>query len=64
MADKKEMPLPSPCVSVCVLNDEDVCEGCWRSVQEITRWGAMDNDERREVLAQLYGRAKAAGAVL
>lgn len=64
MADKQEMPLPSPCVSVCVLNDEDICEGCWRSVQEITRWGAMDNDERRVVLSKLYGRAKAAGAVL
>ena len=64
MADTQEMPLPSPCVSVCVLNDEDICEGCWRSVQEITRWGAMDNDERRVVLSKLYGRAKAAGAVL
>jgi hypothetical protein len=26
---------------------EDICTGCQRTVDEITRWGRMDNAERR-----------------
>lgn len=40
----------SPCVSICALNEDDVCIGCHRSSDEIMRWMQMSNDERREVL--------------
>ncbi|WP_191485524.1 DUF1289 domain-containing protein [Pseudomonas sp. FEN] len=56
-----ERPLASPCVSVCALDEQDVCIGCQRTVEEITRWSRMDNAERREVLARCHGRAKASG---
>ena len=54
----KEKPLKSPCVSVCVLNDEDICVGCYRTGNEIAQWGGCDNDQRREVLARCHERAK------
>ncbi|KEF31756.1 hypothetical protein D777_02105 [Marinobacter nitratireducens] len=40
----------SPCVSVCALDENDVCIGCHRTGDEILRWTQMTNDERREVL--------------
>lgn len=40
----------SPCVSVCALDEKDVCIGCQRTGDEIMRWTQMTNDERREVL--------------
>ena len=40
----------SPCISVCSLDEEDICVGCYRSVGEITDWSAMTDSERREVL--------------
>ncbi len=59
-----ERPLASPCVQVCALDDEDVCIGCQRTAAEITRWGRMDNVERREVLIRCVERAKAQGQFL
>ncbi|MEH6350851.1 DUF1289 domain-containing protein [Pseudomonas sp. 3JA] len=56
-----ERPVPSPCVNICALDDEDICTGCQRTVAEITRWSRMDNEERRSVLALCDERAKASG---
>ncbi|MEQ5837737.1 DUF1289 domain-containing protein [Marinobacter sp. R17] len=43
-------PVRSPCVSVCALDEDDICVGCQRSADEITRWSGMTNDERRDVM--------------
>ena len=55
-----EMPVSSPCVSICALDEHDICVGCLRSGEEITRWGKMTNDERRQVLNKIVQRELAA----
>jgi len=47
-ADKNEVP--SPCVSICALDANDVCVGCHRTGDEITRWWSMDKDEKLQTL--------------
>lgn len=59
-----ERPVPSPCVSICALDEQDVCTGCQRTVAEIGRWGRMDNTERRAVLQLCHERALAAGLII
>ena len=59
-----EKPVRSPCVHVCALDEQDICIGCQRTVAEITRWGRMDNAERREVLQRCLERAHAAGLLM
>lgn len=59
-----ERPVASPCVNVCALDEQDICTGCQRTASEITRWGRMDNSERRQVLLLCYERALAAGLIL
>ncbi|WPC04145.1 DUF1289 domain-containing protein [Pseudomonas sp. MBLB4123] len=59
-----ERPVASPCVSICALDDEDICIGCQRNVAEITRWSRMDDGERRQVLARCHARAEAKGVLL
>ena len=59
-----ERPVASPCVSVCALDEQDICTGCQRTVDEITRWGRMDNQQRRAVLTLCHERAVAAGLML
>lgn len=54
-----EKPVRSPCVSVCALDEDDICAGCYRSGQEISRWGNYSNAEKREVLALASVRARA-----
>jgi len=47
MSDK---PVKSPCNSVCSLNDDDVCMGCYRTSEEIRIWPVLSNDQRRDVV--------------
>lgn len=60
----QDRPVASPCVSICALDEQDICTGCQRTVAEITRWGHMDNLERRDVLRLCHARAVAAGLIL
>ena len=58
-----ERPVASPSVNICALDDDDICVGCQRTVEEITRWSRMDSAERRVVLGVCHERAKASGLV-
>ncbi|MAY15871.1 MULTISPECIES: DUF1289 domain-containing protein [Oceanospirillaceae] len=49
-------PVRSPCVSICALDENDVCVGCYRSGEEISRWGRYSDDERRAVLQKVAAR--------
>lgn len=49
----------SPCVSICALDENDVCVGCYRTGVEISRWGGMSVDEKRDVIALVKEREKA-----
>jgi predicted Fe-S protein YdhL (DUF1289 family) len=52
--------VPSPCVSVCVLDANGVlCLGCFRTLDEIAAWGLLDADAKRRVLAALPERRTA-----
>ncbi len=44
------MAVRSPCISVCALDSEDICIGCFRSASEITRWKLMTDTEKHQVL--------------
>ena len=57
----REKPIKSPCISVCALDINDICMGCPRRGDEISRWGTMDNQQRREVLEQVAQRARQQG---
>ena len=46
----------SPCVSICALDENDICVGCHRSGEEIMRWSRMSNEERRDVLRKVAER--------
>jgi len=59
-----ERPVASPCVHVCALDEEDICIGCQRNVDEITRWSRMQNDERRQVLQLCHECARDKGILL
>ncbi|SFR78816.1 hypothetical protein SAMN05216203_3058 [Marinobacter daqiaonensis] len=46
----------SPCVSVCALDENDVCIGCHRTGDEILHWTRLDDDQRRDVLRKVSER--------
>ncbi|BCP53287.1 hypothetical protein K32_19040 [Kaistia sp. 32K] len=47
----------TPCISICVLDPEtERCEGCGRTLDEISNWSRMTEDERRSVMNALPAR--------
>ena len=42
--------LESPCISICSLDENDICEGCFRSGNEIVDWFTADDERKREIL--------------
>jgi len=40
-------PILTPCIGVCRLDARGYCAGCHRSGEEIARWRAMSEAERR-----------------
>lgn len=52
--------IESPCVDVCELGAGDVCIGCYRSLDEIGAWTALDEAGKRRVLGAAEARRRAA----
>jgi len=53
----------SPCISVCVLDGNDICKGCFRSVDEISDWFMSTAAEKRDIIARARQRMLAATPV-
>ena len=51
-----EKSIASPCVNICYLDDHNICQGCYRSGEEITTWMRLDNEGRKQVLAKVQER--------
>ena len=49
MEDTNEM-VRSPCISHCCLDDDDICLGCFRHIDEITGWHSADRKGRIAIL--------------
>ncbi len=46
--------VPSPCNDVCRIDAETGwCEGCMRTIDEITAWGNLDDEGKRAVWKRL-----------
>jgi predicted Fe-S protein YdhL (DUF1289 family) len=43
-------PVLSPCVGICRLGADGLCDGCLRTGEEIARWLAMGDAERRRLM--------------
>lgn len=48
----------SPCVSICRMDADGLCEGCLRQLPEIAGWSRMDDAARRAVWASILVRAR------
>ena len=43
----------TPCIGICKLDSNGLCEGCLRSSQEIGAWSQLPEDERRRIMDQV-----------
>ncbi len=54
-----EPEVKSPCVSICVLDDAQLCLGCGRTRNEIGCWSLATADEQRKICALAKQRLEA-----
>lgn len=54
-------PVESPCIDLCTLDDDDICVGCFRSIDEICAWGGAAEVQRRLILQAAAGRRSGDG---
>ncbi|MDB4311949.1 DUF1289 domain-containing protein [bacterium] len=45
--------IESPCISECRICEDDICEGCKRTLTEIVEWGRMSEEDKEEVIRRL-----------
>ena len=55
--------MTSPCVNICHLDSDNICQGCYRSGEEITKWGSLDNEARQQILVKVRERELALNVV-
>ena len=53
----------SPCISICVLDENYICMGCYRSAEEITDWFMSTNEQKHEVLRLARERCQASTTI-
>lgn len=53
----------SPCIGICNLGDDGLCEGCHRTPSEIADWLYMNDDQRLRLMENVLPlrEAKARG---
>jgi len=44
----------SPCVNVCKLDSDFVCEGCGRTIEEVLKWPEYTDEQKLAVLNRLF----------
>jgi predicted Fe-S protein YdhL (DUF1289 family) len=59
MLAQSDDPLASPCIRRCCLDDDDVCMGCGRSLEEIMVWSHSSDEDKAAILARSRQRALA-----
>ena len=51
--------VPSPCISVCQMEEASgLCLGCRRTIDEIRDWIILTPEEKRSVLARIEERKR------
>ena len=50
--------IPSPCKSICLVNNRGYCKGCYRSRDERFAWNILTNAQKKKVLSLCQQRYK------
>lgn len=40
----------SPCIANCKLDEDEVCMGCFRTIDEIISWSSSSNKEKQAII--------------
>ncbi|TGL60978.1 DUF1289 domain-containing protein [Leptospira sarikeiensis] len=56
------MIVRSPCIKICNMDpNTGLCEGCYRSLEEIGKWTMYSEEERKEIRIKIEERKTSLG---
>ena len=57
LAGATALNVPSPCISVCRMNQQTwLCEGCYRTIDEIRQWSAASDADKKVIWESIEQR--------
>jgi uncharacterized protein len=57
MSENIQFEVKSPCIGVCAVDeDSGLCQGCYRTLDEIKGWWDMPQDEQKNLIIKLEER--------
>ena len=56
--------MDSPCIASCKLNNDKICLGCYRHIEEIVDWNRKTEPEQLEIFARINQRKATVDALL
>jgi predicted Fe-S protein YdhL (DUF1289 family) len=56
---KPQKPVLTPCIGICTLDAQGLCQGCRRSGEEIARWMYMSDVERAHLMNDVLPQRQA-----
>ncbi|MCP4470887.1 MAG: DUF1289 domain-containing protein [Gammaproteobacteria bacterium] len=54
-------PVESPCINPCTPDGDDICDGCFRGIDEICARGDAADEQRRVIRHAVAGRGNGNG---
>jgi predicted Fe-S protein YdhL (DUF1289 family) len=56
MSDEIKSISVSPCINKCCLDEDDICLGCFRSIDEITGWNEATDCQKSLIIKNCTNR--------
>ncbi|MFV0448374.1 MAG: DUF1289 domain-containing protein [Vibrio sp.] len=53
---RNNKPSGSPCIRQCCLDEQDICVGCFRTINEIIHWNASSDAEKIQIIERCKQR--------
>jgi uncharacterized protein len=55
-------PVITPCIGTCTLGHDGLCDGCYRTGDEIAQWSLLSDSERLAIMNEVLPAREAARA--
>ena len=50
--------IKSPCIKQCQLDSNQICQGCWRHIDEIINWVRLSDAEKQSIVEKIRKRTQ------
>ncbi|MCK9451426.1 MAG: DUF1289 domain-containing protein [Bacteroidales bacterium] len=54
--------IKSPCQLICTYDEDRICIGCYRSLEEVANWDSYTEEEKRKVIDNTMKRREEKGS--